>query len=217
MRREKGMRMDVDDLGVNVIGIKTLDYIEKTLEEQKEKGVTGIVVNFKGKGINPEYTEKLARMKYEYGCKYLGEGNKKYDIDAYIKTGYFIKEKMGRVAYLRWLKRQVEQADYPLMIRDNRMKAIRTVEMNIIQPLKFDDRYFYFNVIKPKLLEPEDLELAIAEGEEIYTKETILIEDLLDLNEGFRFAGTFQERCILDVFEDIITERVTGYREVPIE
>ena len=207
------MFIDADDFGVNFIGMKTLEKIEEMLKVYHSNGVSNVVVDLRGKGINKEYSEFLAYLKHTYKCKFRGIGNKKYDIEAYIMTGYFIKQKMGVSRYVEWFQRRVEQADFPLMILDNRLNDYRIVPMNIIQPIEFDANYFYYNVIKTQYLEPVYMERALTEGVNIFTRDSIRVEDIADARQGFRFAGTYRERCIIDIFEDILTGRARGYME----
>lgn len=210
------MRIDIDDFSVKIVGMKTLELVADKLKEYKEDGITGVTVDMRGRGINQEDAKFLAKMKYDTDCKYKGIGHKEEDIEVYLMTGYFLKDSMGSKNYVKWFKRQVEIADFPLLIRDNRLTDYKIVPMNIIQPLKFDGVYFKYKLIKPQYLEPKDLEQALRSGKNIYTVESIRVEEIGYNREGFRFAGTYEERLMLDIFEDIITGRVEGYTESPV-
>lgn len=200
----------VKDYVDTYVGRYTLDNVEKDIKEAKENGYEDITVNVEGLSINNDYTFLIADIIDFYKCTFIGLGNKEDDIDAIINTGAFLKRDMGTESYVKWFKRMVESADFPLMIRDNRLKKAVNTEMNVLQPVMFDDKNFYYNVIRPQYLEPIDLERAMKNEQSVFTMETIRIVDIAKYEEGFRLASTENERYILDIFESILTENFLG-------
>lgn len=207
------MVIDIQEFRVRIVGQETLNKIEEQLKEYKEQGKTGIVVDFKDRGVNQEDTINLARLKYKYGCIYKGIGSKKFDIDKYLKTGYFVKEDMGEDEYAKWLREKIEDAGYPLMIKDNRLQGDALERLNIIQPVSFDERYFHYKILRPKYLEPMELERAVKLGKLIYREELMGIREIGLKEEGIRFAGNRKERYIMDIFNQIINRQVVGFSE----
>lgn len=201
----------VRDYAKTYAGKKTVNTIKEKLQEYKDKGITGVLIDLEGIAMSSEYSKELADMVYTYQCTFNGLGNKEQLVEAYLYTGYFIKETKGAKEYLEWFKEQIETADFPLMILDNRLSCKRLVALNVIQPIKFEKNYFHYDVIKPKYLEPETLEKAIKNKEDIYTRETIHVTDIPKEETGFRFACTDQERIQLDIFEAIVSHKLTGF------
>jgi len=195
------------------VGRYTLDRVEEDVKKEIEKGNRDVVVNVVGLSINQDYTYLIASMENKYGCYFKGIGNKRDEVDAIVNTGAFIKKDLGVEEYIKLFIKLVELGDYPIMIRDNRLKVGRIVTMNVIQPLMFDDKYFYFNVIRPKYLEPIHLERAVQQDEKIYTRESISLFDIAKYEEGFRFASSEDERYMLDLFESVITGKAWGFED----
>lgn len=198
------MLIDIEDYSVNIVGMRTLEMIERRLEEYLEQGKDGVIVDLRDRGINKEYNEYLAKLQYKYKCIYRGIGNKEHEIDAYLKTGYFLKESMLREEYAYWFKEKLEESRMPLIIRDNRLRDTKLVSYNVVKPIKFTEDLFHYYIIKPQYLEPEDLKKAIEDGQDIFTKETTLIGDIGRKLEGFRYAASYKEYVILDIFKGIL-------------
>jgi len=207
------IEIDVGKYVDTYVGRYTLDRVEEDIQKELEKGNTEIVVNVTGLSINQDYTYLIASMVNKYGCDFKGIGNKRDEVEAIINTGAFIKKELGVEKYIKLFINLVELGDYPLMIRDNRLKAGRIVTMNVIQPIMFDDKYFYFNVIRPQYLEPIYLERAIQQGEKIYTRDSISLYDIAKYVEGFRIASNKDERYMLDLFESVITGDAWGFED----
>lgn len=199
----------------NYAGKQTLDRIEERLKKENKKGKFGVVVDLGSIPMRKEFAVDVARMIDSYKCKFINLGEKEEEVDAYIATGYFIKEKLGNVKFGERFKRLVEMSDFPLMIKDNRLKGDELIKHNVIQPISFNNSYFHYNVIKPHLLEPGYLEKACwYENKNIFDKESIHMADLGDKLEGYRFANSEQERTILDVFTGVIDGTLKGFYEV---
>jgi len=207
----KSYEIDASKYARNFVGRKTFESIKKDIKKLHSEGIKDICVNLEGKSISQEYTKFVAEMIYEYECTFKGLGNKEPIVEAYLYTGYFIKEYLGPGEYVKWFRKQVEGSDFPMMILDNRLGNKRLVTMNIIQPVRFDERYFYYNIIKPVYLEPGTLEQAIIDQEDIYTRESINIVDIATEAIGFRFASTKKERTMLDIFEGILSGKLKGF------
>lgn len=199
--------INVRDYVGTYIGSYTINKVREEVEREYDKGNRDIKVNIEGLSMNKEYIYDIADMIDLYGCSFIGIGNRKEEVDAMINTGVFIKENLGSEEYVNWFREQVEKADYPLMIRDNRLKNNRDTTMNVIKPIIFDNKYFYFDVIRPTYLEPVYLEDAIEQGENIYMRDSVNLVDISKKDEGFRFASNEEERYTLDIFDSIISKR----------
>lgn len=196
------------------VGKKTLEEIEKILKKEMKKGNIGIEVDLKDTSMRADFSLDIARMQYTYKCKFLNLGGKEDEIDTYISTGRFIKEKLGNVEYGRRFRRLVEMSDFPLMVKDNRGMGDELIQFNVIQPVSFDETHFHYNVIKPYLLEPGELEKAYwYENKNIWERESIHLTDIGEFNQGFRFANTVQEITILDILTGVIEGTLKGFWE----
>lgn len=199
------VEIDANKYARDFVGKKTLEQIRKDVEEYHKQGITDIVINVDDKSMSKDYTKYVAEMIYEYGCTFKGLGGKEETVKGYLNTGYFIKENIGAKRYVEWMENQIRLAGFPLMILDNSLRDARNlVPLNIIQPERFDDKYFYYSVIKPTYLEPVMLEEAIRDGKDIYRKESVNRVDIATEEMGFRFATTKRERTILDIFTEIL-------------
>lgn len=206
------MIIDVTKLTKVIVGKQTLERIEEILESERKNGNTGVQVDVTHLALRKDFAIDVARLENEYNCKFIGLGEKESQVDAIVGTGYFIKESLGKVEYGKSFRRLVEMSDFPLMIKDNRRVGDELIIYNIIQPLSFDNMFFYYNVIKPYLLEPEELEKACwIERENIWDRESIHITDIGGTKTGFRFANTLTERTLLDIFTQIIEGTLTGF------
>lgn len=193
------------------VGGPTLSMIEDIIYLKMEAGYDKVIVNIEGLSINQGFNVKLAELIYDTGCVFKGLDHKTSEVFAYIETGYFIKERLGRKKYTKWFRDQVEESGYPMMIKDNRLEERYIVEYNIILPQYFDKSYFHYHVIKPQYLEPKDLERAILNNEPIYTVETVRVVDIGKKEMGIRFAGNEYERNMLDIFSAILNKEVQGF------
>lgn len=200
----------VTDYVDTYVGRYTLDMVEKDIQNEIKQGNEQILINVEGLSINDDYTFLIADIIDYYKCTFKGLGNKEDDVEALINTGVFLKREMGTEMYAKWFKKMVEAADFPLMIRDNRIKGVRYTEMNVLQPVMFDNRNFHYKIVRPQYLEPADLEEAVRNKEDIFSSETINLVDIAKYDEGFRMASTEHERYILDVFESILKEEFLG-------
>jgi len=203
--------IDVKTLAKTNVGRPTLDKIEAIIQEEMEKGNTDIVVDVYGLSINEGYTISIADMIEKYNCTFKGLGSKEETVEVLINTYAFVKEKKGVEGYIKWFKQMVENADYPLMIYDNRVKGNKMVDMVLVQPLIFDNTFFHYNVVRQQYMEPVYMEEAVRTKQNIFTRESIRLVDLVKIEEGFRFASNEEERYILDIFEDILSENYWGF------
>ncbi|MBT3123336.1 MULTISPECIES: hypothetical protein [Bacillus] len=197
----------------NYVGSKSLLAIENRVKKLTEEGVTGIVVDIDGLAMNEEFVPKVAEIMDSYNCRFEGLGEKEGLVDAYISSGYFLKRKMGVSKFVRWFRDMVEEANFPIMIMDNRLAGDELIIMNVVQPMRFDDKYLYYRVIKPHLLEPASLEKAVTEGQNIWSNRDIRLVDLAKEDVGIRFAANLRERTMLDIFSGIIDKSLKGFLE----
>lgn len=195
----------------NYIGKQTLEAIKEDIKILKETGYKEIVVDLEDKSLGVAYVKEIAEMTHKNVCIFKGLGSKEQAVDAYLKTGYFLKEELGSKVYISKLKAFIEDADYPLMIKDNRLQYRPVTDMNIIKPVKFDNKYFHYQVIKPAYLEPILLEEAVLNDEDIFTNESMHILDIPLEETGLRFAADKRERTLLDVFEGVLNSTITGF------
>lgn len=205
------MRIDVSKM-TNYVGKKTLMLIEERLKKMNSNGLTGVEVDVTNLPLRSDFVVDVAKLQDDYDCIFVGLSEKEDKVDSIVSTGYFIKEELGNELYGERFKRLVEMADYPLMVKDNRGIGDELIPLNIIQPISFDTTHFYYNVIKPYLLEPMELEKAVHfEGKKIWDRESIHISDIGELQTGFRFANTKRERTIMDILTNVIEGTLRGF------
>lgn len=188
----------------NYVGKMTLEKLEEQIKEAYKRGIKRVEIDVSGVPLRKDFSVEVARIQDTYNCTFIGLSEKEEMVDAIVSTGYFIKESLGAVEYGKKFRRLVEMSDFPLMIKDNRLKGDELIVYNIIQPIRFDKQYFHYNIIKPYLLEPSELEKAMLEGVNIWDKSQTHLGDIAGKNQGFRFANTETERTILDIFTEII-------------
>lgn len=209
------MLIDVSKMPGYYIGKQKLQVIEDKLALAAKNGKYNVKVDVTGLPLRPEFSIDVARIIDTYGCEFIGLGEKEETIDALVSTGYFIKEALGEDNYGKQFRRLVEMSDFPLMVKDNRLTGDELIIYNVIQPVRFGENYFHYNVLKPYLLEPGELERACwYDKEEIWTKKKTHISDIGSLDAGYRFANTETERTLLDIFTKVIEGTATGFYTV---
>lgn len=202
--------IDVSKLTKQLIGQQTVAKIDKELKKLYEKNIINVEVDLRGFSIHKDSIMALAKLKYLYECEFITEDKDDY-IDSLISTGIFLKEDLGVENFVKYFKYIVEVSDYPLMIKDNRLVSDGLVAMNVIKPIGFSEHKFFYNIIKPHLLEPVLLEKSILEGKEIFVQESVHLSDIGDKEFGFRFATNKNERTLLDIFTAILNNRLKGF------
>lgn len=206
--------IDISQYTKSYVGKKTLTDIERQLQEMQEQGVRHVIVDIKDYALRNDFNEDLARMEIVYGCVFEGIGDKRTQVDYLKETGYIHKQLIGRERYIERLRELIEMADFPLMVKDNRLEETTTLGLNIIQPIGFEGNRFYYNILKQRLTEPKALEKACW-----YTKEPIWEETYVDYYDmwensttcNFRFAKDKEERTILDLLSGIIAGEFKGF------
>lgn len=210
--RNKHITIDVSKFTGTVVGKQTIQKLAKELEAYRKKGYTQIEVDLRHLSLQKDSLEELAYLKTRYECEYLGLGDKEGKLEAYIGTGLFLKRELGVENYVKLFRRVVEMADFPLMIKDNRLMDDDLIELNVIQPIAFTDVHFHYNMIKPHLLEPRELEQAIwVDKKDIFTQESVYLSDIGEELSGYRFATTLKERTMLDIFSRVIDGSLRGF------
>lgn len=189
------------------IGQSTLDLVEDFVSKEFKKGNKQIIIDCSNPkfSIRKEFLLSIAKIEEYYNAKFYGLQSKEEIVSSIRNSGFFTKDKIGNLEYGKKFRKIVEMADFPLMIKDNRNIEDKLIRFNVIQPISFDDNYFYYNTIKPYLLEPIKLEEACWKNNQpIWDENKIFISDIGDFNQGFRFASNKKERTILDIFTKII-------------
>lgn len=216
MNRQKHY-IDISTYTKSYVGQKTLNDIEKRLKDLQEVGETGAIVDIKDYALRNDFNEAIARMELLYNCTFEGIGDKRIEVDIMKETGYIHKQIIGRESYIARLRELIEKADYPLMVKDNRLEENTTVALNIIQPIGFEGNRFYYNILKHRLTEPKALEKACWYTHEGIWEETYMdYYDMWDDNTrcNFRFAKDKEERTTIDLLSGIIAGKYRGfYRE----
>lgn len=196
-----------------LLGISTLESIEKELKELKNSGQTegNAYINLSNSSFEHKYTPELARLRVLYGCDYYGISiEKETEIEAIIQTGWFIKDNLGSAKYLDWVKEKIEIADFPLMVLDNTLLGVEP-HYSIVQPLSFENNVLRYRKLLAQYVEPILLEDALHKGIPVWTTETKHSLDLVDKQFGLRFASNTRERAILTIISNIFSGRLKGF------
>lgn len=198
------------------IGKESLERIKKDVEDIREEKGNSVDIHlyFSGVSMRDNFNVYIARLGFEYGCKLYGLSTKKEDIDYIIKSGYFIKKRLGARAYGNRLVELIQRADYPLMIKDRRGEKFigNDVTYYIIQPYGVDsENIFHYGELRPKYADPIELERAVRDNKDIWNMKEIFVPDLGNESTGIRFASTPQERIILDLLSGVFSGTLEGF------
>lgn len=192
--------------------IKTLDWVEKRVEQAIANNEDKITIDFSGVAINDKFVPKLGELRSKYHVSLVGLGSKEDEIDAYVGTGYFLKEMMDIEEYTDWFIDRIKEADYPLMIMDNRVARNKDNTLEILQPLHFKENRLVYRKLKPAYIEPRSLEKALQEQVDIWRMDSLHRTDIANKETGLRFASNMQERTILDLIDGILNKKYTGFQ-----
>lgn len=196
--------------------LESFNYLFKTLPKTELSNTKCRTINFFNISISKEYNVDLARLIYEYNCELIGLSQERLEIiNSIINTGYFIKENKTPKEYYLIFRRLLELSDFSLMILDNTYYNIlhrkKEIPFSIIQPLYFENNYFYYQKLKAGMVQPKELEKQIQKGTDIWEVSNVHIYNLIEFSSGFRFATTKLERDYLELYSDILSQRLTGF------
>ncbi|PGT89947.1 hypothetical protein [Bacillus thuringiensis] len=192
-------------------GIKTLCWIEEKVVDAFNNGEEEIIVDFTGVTVSEKFIEMIAKLEAYYHVQLEGLGSKEGEVEAYVASMYFLKERLGVEMFVKWFEKRVAEADYPLMILDSRIEKGLQGTLSVIKPLYFHKTKFVYQRLQSRYLEPCALERAVEMREAIWVTESMSKVDIADKNVGLRFACNTRERTMLDIFEAILSKKVRGF------
>ncbi|PGR83732.1 hypothetical protein [Bacillus cereus] len=207
------MRINMLEEKTKIAGKKTLAGVSKRVAEAHQKGDENIVIDFTGVTVSEKFIEDLARLEALYHVQLEGLGSKEGEVEAYVASFYFLKKQLGVEMFVKWFEKRVAEADYPLMVLDTRIEKGSEGALGVIKPLYFHKTKFVYQRLQSRFLEPCVLESAVETGEAIWVTESVNRVDLADKKVGIRFACNTRERTMLDIFEAILSKKVTGFAE----
>lgn len=212
-KRNKKAVINVRDYTEVFVGQDTIKNIEQELINYEKQGIKGVEVNVDELPLRDDFNLDLARLELRYLCKFTGLADQKEGIIANIKdTGYLIKESIGGEAFSKKMKQLIMDADYPMMLIDNKGQGDELIPINVIQPFMFDNVNLHYYLLKPNLLEPRYLQKACwVDNETIWEQKKVFIADIGSKEFGIRFAKNEKERTILDIFSGIIDGTITEF------
>lgn len=188
------------------LGKDSFYKLEENLKNYFNQDIT-CVVDVRDVVINDKLTLELARLKVLYGCEFIGLDDRTEVLDAYIDTYYFVKKALGRDGYKDWMIRRIQEADYPLMIKDNRLsKRVLQSDMEIIQPIYVNEHTsdFSYKKIKSYYTEPINLMHGIKNGVDVFEQNSIPTYDLGLADVGVRFASNESELTTILLLKNIL-------------
>lgn len=193
------------------VGQLTLNTIEKFAKNLLEKENKRLIVSFKDedKVLRDVFLINVARLEEYYGTIFIGLYGKEDDVLCIRNSGLVIKDNMEDNMYIEKFKKAVEIANFPLMIRDDTRKKSEAVDLKVIQPIFFDENFFYYNSLKSSFIEPVKLQEEIQNNnskdkENIWDLNKVHLSEIASFDEGYRFASNLKERTILDIYNDIL-------------
>lgn len=194
----------------NYIASKTLTELEQDVKTyRKAHPATPIYLDFNDTQMQDAFLKKVASICEYSNCECLGLGERYEDVRQFQQTGYFIAQHIGPQAYIKKFRAMVEQADFPLLVWDQRHKQFLIKRLAVIQPLIFTDTHFIFQELNGVYSQPHDLANALRTGAaDLFKRHEVHLTDLNTENYCIRFANNLQERSTLDVFEGILTKQI---------
>lgn len=194
----------------NYIAVKTLNELEQDVTAYRKKNPTeDIILDFSNTQMQNSHLMKVASICEYFDCACVGLGDRYETIKHIQQTGYFITQHMGHQKYLAKFRRLIEQADYTLLIWEQRKGSYLVPRLVVIQPIIFTDTHFVFQELNAKYSQPRQLQEAVSNGAlDIYKRHEVHITDMASEDYCFRFANNIQERTILDVLFGIMTKQI---------
>lgn len=193
------------------------EWFYENLEQQEIGSLKQARINFFNLSIPKEYNIDMARLKALYNCEVVGISNERDSVlNSIINTGFFIKENKTPKEYYQTFRRLLELTDFSLMILDNTYYnsenlSKKRVPFTIVNPLYFENNYFYYQKLKVGFVQPKQLEQAMSSGKDVWQQESIHVYSLAEPHSGFRFATTSEERDYLDFYTEILSNRIGGF------
>lgn len=194
------------------------DKLFKKLEKEKFSldETTKTKINIFNIDISKEYNVDLAKLVFEYNCELVGISEDRLSIiNSIINTGYFLKTKLSKIEYYNLFRELLENIDFNFIILDNVYKNSinkeKDIEYYVIKPLYFDSKYFYYQKLKSHFTEPKNLERALDNNVNIWEMGSIRIQDISDVEVGFRLASNKKEYEYLMLYNEIISRRLKGF------
>lgn len=167
------------------------------------------IVDLNNTIIPNEYNVDLANLYLNYNVQFENISKQRLKIIlSIINTGYFIKTKLNEKDYFLFLKKLINELDFPYMFIDNiyynsEHKEVLP-ELQLIKPMYFLNNNLYYKKLKTRYVEPIDLKKGLNQHKDVWELNNIHVLDVSDVFCGIRFCSNKFEKDLINLYIDLL-------------